>query len=1016
MSEINGNSEVSSSEVNETSSQETGGEASEATQEAAKEQAEQTGGFEDKATEDSMKEGEEPDEEDSDEDEGNNQEVGFDDSDDVDDTEDTPDGDETEETEPKKESDVDSVGFDDEDQLDEEDKDTKETEETDGKTDPTEEKNDKTETSERDEATEDEDPDDDLDDQEEEDPGEIEDYTEDDDSKEKTEQNDKTEDNDPDEEPEIEDEPEDNKESREKSTENNDLDEEPGVEEEPEDENETTEKILEDEDPDEEPEVEEEPEDKNETPEEQVEDIIEDDENPDEELEEEEDPGEQEEYSDDNTEDSGENDEDSDNENKENKENSDDDNENEDEPEKKSEEPDNEAEDNDNTEDSDDDEDGDPLDIYEDEEDPGDVEEYEEEKEELEKEKENEEAVEQVENQSIDNNVEENMDNEAEISEDENKNVVEDTTDPVENAQVDQVADVTDDYEMDAYDKAMADMTKYMSEHNYGPYDYPIYSKDPEWKELNTKLETATQEQAYEKRIAEATEYIKNEKEGFLTNDGEKITYKEAVDRVTGKAEEYLKAQNVPDEKISEIKADIEQSLYKQEIESRSRGLGDHGIRHIYGNFERSESYLKSRGDTVTPEQKLGVLVAQTYHDEGYGLKDGKVSNKGVLHGGSDKKHDEASLDVWNGKKDMYSGVFSEKTMASIDKAIGEHNIGNDSKLKLNEETGIYEKVGKYGKGEVPDEKQDGRNKIKENTSVNSDVIVSTVHACDKLALSEREKFSHTLLQDNNLVKATEGMNSINNTLKDEKFGVYDSDGKLTAKGEKLLGDYHDQLNEYIDKKYSGEEAAAMKSAVDKDIGLNSGHFSSKMNYIYTPSNCYQYDPDTNCNKINVYRVDHENENLKDLQDGQLKKMFEDFGLTDGEIDKAIADNKYEDKERGLIIEVKTMSPEKIKETEAQRYQENTDLIDVNESIDAGRGAYSELNETVKDTFKDKAITDISYKDYDTLCSACDTTAACSEEDWNLFDADSRAAMVTDAFTEGVLNNMDNILKGGWKK
>ena len=39
-----------------------------------------------------------------------------------------------------------------------------------------------------------------------------------------------------------------------------------------------------------------------------------------------------------------------------------------------------------------------------------------------------------------------------------------------------------------AYEKAMKEMSEYLSSHNYGKDDYDTYSKDPEWQRLNKAL------------------------------------------------------------------------------------------------------------------------------------------------------------------------------------------------------------------------------------------------------------------------------------------------------------------------------------------------------------------------------------------------------------------------------------------------------------------------------------------------------------------------------------------------
>ena len=49
-----------------------------------------------------------------------------------------------------------------------------------------------------------------------------------------------------------------------------------------------------------------------------------------------------------------------------------------------------------------------------------------------------------------------------------------------------------DTYQLESeYNKSVQDMTKYMSEHNYGREDYIDYSRDPEWQDLNDKMKDA---------------------------------------------------------------------------------------------------------------------------------------------------------------------------------------------------------------------------------------------------------------------------------------------------------------------------------------------------------------------------------------------------------------------------------------------------------------------------------------------------------------------------------------------
>lgn len=154
MSELNGGSEVSSSEVSEAPAAETGGEASEATQEAAIEQANESGGFEDD-TETTM-EDEESDEEDLDsEEEGDgSQDVGFEENDDVENSGDNTDDNGIENIEEDL-PDEDKVCFD-EDESDIGD-DPSEEKESDENPEPANEESDKTEESDNGENSERED-------------------------------------------------------------------------------------------------------------------------------------------------------------------------------------------------------------------------------------------------------------------------------------------------------------------------------------------------------------------------------------------------------------------------------------------------------------------------------------------------------------------------------------------------------------------------------------------------------------------------------------------------------------------------------------------------------------------------------------------------------------------------------------------------------------------------------------------------------------------------------------------
>lgn len=494
------------------------------------------------------------------------------------------------------------------------------------------------------------------------------------------------------------------------------------------------------------------------------------------------------------------------------------------------------------------------------------------------------------------------------------------------------------------------------------------------------------------------------EHQGFLTNDGERITYEDAVNRITRNAEEYMSSLNVSDDIKAAVVADMRSELYKQHLEAESRGLGDHGIRHIYGNFERGEQYLASRSD-ISDEQKLAILVAQVYHDEGYTIS---PNNLGTLHeGNSDSKHDEASLTKWNEHKELYASFLNAKTISSIDKAIGEHNIGVKHNVYENE-SGLAIKL------DIDDTTGNaisGVERIKENTSIEADPIVSTVHVCDKLALSQREKFSELLMSDPKLVELTESMNSTLKTLQNERLGFYEN-GKLTSQGEKLLEDYHQAINDHIDSQgYDSEYAQRLKDAVNKDVGFNSGKFSSKMNYIYTPSDCYQYNFETGRNEITVFVIEHSDGTSNDLAYKQVDKLFEDLGLSDSEIELAKANGGYDFGEaRGLSVKIESIKEDDIRQIEAERFQENNDLKEINECIEAGRKDYRELSQKLTEIVSLTDGEDLSYNTYCEVAFRGGVVVDFDEQEFETYSPAEKEQLVRNVVSNMVLSNTSNIL------
>lgn len=478
----------------------------------------------------------------------------------------------------------------------------------------------------------------------------------------------------------------------------------------------------------------------------------------------------------------------------------------------------------------------------------------------------------------------------------------------------------------------------------------------------------------------------------FLTNDGRKTTHAEAIRHISQWAKKHMDAIGVDEQKQHTILADIRNELTSQQIEAESRALGDHGIRHIFGNIERGEHYLSTRAD-VSSEEKLAVLVAQVYHDEGYTFtyKDElakiDVNNSGLLRDGKDGDHDKASLLVWNEKEKLFDDVFSEETKQRIQRAIGEHNVG------------------------IKDEDRGGAETIRMNTSLESDVIVSTVHICDKLALSQREKFSELLLSNPELVELTTGMNAAMEPLLKPELGLFDKRGRpISPVAEKLLKEYHTTINTHIgSKNYPADYAARLKEAAKKDLMFSAGKFSNRMNYVYTPSDCFFYNPKTGENEIHIDVISRAGEALVWEQP---KKLLEDLGLSGEELNNALTMGEYVDPARRLRVRLTVRPESEILAEEAKRFQENKDLREVNERIEAGKREYASLRNKLTEIVGMKSDRYISFRDYSTVADGIrDPRFHIREEEFNRLPPMEKKALLDAVCSHIILKTAEKTLK-----
>ena len=118
------------------------------------------------------------------------------------------------------------------------------------------------------------------------------------------------------------------------------------------------------------------------------------------------------------------------------------------------------------------------------------------------------------------------------------------------------------------------------------------------------------------------------------------------------------------------VREDVKR-LVHQEVETRRRSLGDHGIRHVAGNVRSSMKILaelEGHGTKLTGKQKLMAVAVQMNHDMGYTV--GKVATD-ISKGG---EHKEQSRMLAEEEKSRYEKIFGKEDADKIVKIIATHD------------------------------------------------------------------------------------------------------------------------------------------------------------------------------------------------------------------------------------------------------------------------------------------------------------------------------------------------------
>jgi len=120
---------------------------------------------------------------------------------------------------------------------------------------------------------------------------------------------------------------------------------------------------------------------------------------------------------------------------------------------------------------------------------------------------------------------------------------------------------------------------------------------------------------------------------------------------------------------LDEFCRDEMKRMIHQEVETRRRSLGDHGIRHLAGNSKNTMSMLnelKGAGMKITGKDKLMGLSIQANHDMGY-----TVGEPATTFGGS---HKDNSAELVGQEEERYAKVFGKDSVGKIKEIIRTHD------------------------------------------------------------------------------------------------------------------------------------------------------------------------------------------------------------------------------------------------------------------------------------------------------------------------------------------------------
>ena len=341
-----------------------------------------------------------------------------------------------------------------------------------------------------------------------------------------------------------------------------------------------------------------------------------------------------------------------------------------------------------------------------------------------------------------------------------------------------------------------------------------------------------------------------------LSENAEK--YQDRIEKFNDDVDSLLeRCDDISDEDKKNLKDKLMDTILEQHEESINRSLGDHGIRHILANIDRSnsiyEKYCEATGREENAKEKLALIISQVHHDEGY-LLSRKL--------GEDGDHDEKS-----------SKIFEEKHKAFYEERIFKDEQSREYLEKAQEALGNHNDEIGIGKD------REYIDKFNDDNLINNCLVVS-----DKLSVYADEKLPEYLVNNKEAMSQLQQLSYLN---------VLESEGVITSEEkrehEEVLKNSLRECIDAPDKERLIDELSA--TSAQFVLGMNNGRIGdfnftkNEHGEVYLQVDIETIDKDSDTARYlaeqSFYKKNKKTERMEaaaNLHERSVEKIIGDFG------------------------------------------------------------------------------------------------------------------------------------------